>query len=233
MVPFYDMHNHSNDPKKLNTISTKPRGPGRPFTLEAIRDIQDGEQILISYNRCHSCWFDEEFEDCTTWSEYDTSDVFEVFGFTEFLPQNWSIRSSTHGENKREDDSGDEDDDTKFEGDGAFFCLEEEEDGLVVTFGNNFSKEKKEDVMPDDYDVAFLTEELERLRRLGAEKRKDHDGGGSVGMPGHEWDTTWTYYEAMVTAISAALLAVEEGYYENDYQLRGDGNGNKGDSDEL
>lgn len=42
MVPFYDMHNHSNDPKKLNTISSKPKRKGNPFFPRSIRDIAPG-----------------------------------------------------------------------------------------------------------------------------------------------------------------------------------------------
>ena len=52
MVPFYDMHNHSNNPKLLNTISIKPTEKGEPFILRATRDIEPGEQIYLSYNRC-------------------------------------------------------------------------------------------------------------------------------------------------------------------------------------
>ena len=88
-VPFYDMHNHSNDPKKLNTISAKPRRAGKPFVLHAIRDIKPGDQIYISYTRCNRCWHDESYKDCTTWSHYNSADVFDVshcaFNFTTAL----------------------------------------------------------------------------------------------------------------------------------------------------
>ena len=72
------MHNHSNDPKKLNTIHTKPRQPGKPFVLRATRDIKPSDQIYISYTRCNRCWHDETYKDCTTWSHYSSADVFDV-----------------------------------------------------------------------------------------------------------------------------------------------------------
>ena len=92
MVPFYDMSNHSNDPEKLNTVPEKPERPGEPFVLRAWRDIRPGEQIYISYNRCHRCWFDRSYKDCDSYSYYGTSDVFDIFGFVEDFPQSWKFK---------------------------------------------------------------------------------------------------------------------------------------------
>jgi hypothetical protein len=76
------MHNHSNDPKKLNTIHAKPHRPGKPFVLRAIRDIKPGDQIYISYTRCNRCWHDASYKDCTTFSHYSSPDVFDVSDFS-------------------------------------------------------------------------------------------------------------------------------------------------------
>jgi len=194
MVPFYDMHNHSNDPKKLNTRSIKPRQSGKPFVLKSIRDIGPGEQVLISYNRCNSCWFDEEYEDCTSFSHYGTMHLFDIFGFVEDFPQSWHFRA------KIEEGGRVVTDDLKF-------CLErsEEEDGdLLVKFGNNYSERPSEE-QPVEGNIVWLGEQLVRLKGLEDAMKTDEKVMETV--PGHEWYMVWRYHEALMTSISAAILA--------------------------
>jgi len=197
MVPFYDMHNHSNDPKKLNTISYKPKKKGRPFVLRAIRDIAPGEQIYISYNRCHRCWFDEEYTGCTSYSHYGTSEVFDVFGFVEDFPQMWKFRMNVDDE---EQEPG-----RPPQWDELNFCLEKAEDDdmhLVVSFGDNYVTKGEE---PSEENVKYLAEQLIRLDEL--EKSMKSDGVLMKTMPSYEWDMAWTYHQALMTSISAAMLA--------------------------
>jgi hypothetical protein len=198
MVPFYDMHNHSNDPKKLNTISYKPKKKGRPFVLRALRDIAPGEQIYISYNRCHRCWFDEEYTGCTSYSHYGTSEVFDVFGFVEDFPQMWKFRMNV------------DDEEEQVQGrpphwDELNFCLERSEDDdmhLVVSFGDNYVTEGEE---PSEANVKYLAEQLIRLNEL--EKSMKTDVELMKTMPSYEWEMAWTYHQALMTSISAAMLA--------------------------
>jgi len=204
MVPFYDMCNHSNDPKKLNTISAKPRRKGKPFILRATRDIAPGEQIFISYNRCNRCWFDPDYTDCTSWSHYGTSEIFDVFGFVEDFPQTWSLPMIL-------EDDDDEDEDW----DRLTFCLDREDDGtLWVTFGDNYSEDYEDDV-PNEEEYEFLSRTLARLHDIGNTIKTNETIKEE--MPSYEWEMIWRYEEALMTAISAAILAsdAEGTIYEN------------------
>eukprot|EP00571_Detonula_confervacea_P014899 CAMPEP_0172306364 /NCGR_PEP_ID=MMETSP1058-20130122/7441_1 /TAXON_ID=83371 /ORGANISM="Detonula confervacea, Strain CCMP 353" /LENGTH=540 /DNA_ID=CAMNT_0013018219 /DNA_START=146 /DNA_END=1768 /DNA_ORIENTATION=- len=193
MVPFYDMHNHSNDPKKLNTISAKPKRKGKPFYLRTIRDIAPGEQIFISYNRCNACWFDETYKDCTSYSHYGTPQLFDIFGFVEEFPQMWSFEMNV----------GDED---HAEWDDLKFCLEKRDDDgpLLVTFGDNYSP-YPDDEVPHMGNVQYLSNHLVRLTELESSLKEDSKMMES--MPKYEWDMAWTYHQAVMTSISAAMLA--------------------------
>mmetsp|Transcript_19707 Transcript_19707/g.29401 ORF Transcript_19707/g.29401 Transcript_19707/m.29401 type:complete len:483 (-) Transcript_19707:878-2326(-) len=194
MVPFFDMHNHSNDPKKLNAIPAKPKKKGKPFTMRAIRDIAPGEQIIISYNRCHGCWFDIEYEDCETKSFGGTDFLFSQFGFVEDYPQNWFIPQY------------EEDGTTLF--DEIRFCLDRDDKGelFVRRFGDNYSDEAEE--IPFDDNVEFLKDELDRMLKLEQKFKNDEELIKS--MPSYEWDTVWTYQKALVTAMSTAVETVEQ-----------------------
>lgn len=224
MVPFYDMHNHSNDPKKLNTISHKPKRKGRPFILRAIRDILPGEQIYISYNRCHRCWFDEEYKDCTSYSHYGTSEVFDIFGFVEDYPQMWTFRMKIENE---EDGGGDDDDEKKHQWDELKFCLERNDDNgddddddkrLVVTFGDNYVTKGEE---PTKANIKYLAVQLIRLHEL--ELSMKNDQALMKTMPRYEWDTAWNYHQALMTSISAAMLASDLLTSEDGESTNGEG----------
>lgn len=207
MVPFYDMHNHSNDPKKLNTISSKPKGPGKPFILRTIRDIKPGEQIFISYNRCNRCWFDESYEDCVSYSHYGTSQLFDIFGFVEDLPQMWNFRMKITNERTG-----------KEEWDTLSFCLEESAStgfgddeersnagsSLLVTFGDNHTPDEKAE-MPMEANIKYMGEQLVRMKELETLMKSDMKLMES--MPRYEWDMAWRYHEALMTAMSSSILA--------------------------
>eukprot|EP00986_Skeletonema_menzelii_P000608 scaffold167_cov140-Skeletonema_menzelii.AAC.6 len=188
MAPFFDMTNHSNDPKKLNAISTKPNRKGRPFTMRATRDIATGEQIINSYNRCHSCWFDEKYEDCETQDFRGTDQLFLQFGFVEDSPQFFHI--------------------PQYEEDGTLLddmtiCLDRNDRGevFVTRFGENGSRE--EDELPGTEYLMWLNEHLQRLHHLKGSLY--HDSALKKSMPSYEWDMTWTYHDAIFNAISAAF----------------------------
>ena len=197
MVPFYDMHNHSNDPKKLNTISYKPKKKGRPFVLRALRDIAPGEQIYISYNRCHRCWYDEEYKDCASYSHYGTSEVFDIFGFVEDYPQMWRFRMNVQEDEEKKRPQWDE----------LKFCLEKDDkdgdgDKLLVTFGDNYVTKGEE---PTEANMKYLAEQLIRLHELETSMKNDQVLMET--MPRYEWDMAWNYHQALMTSISAAMLA--------------------------
>jgi hypothetical protein len=193
MVPFYDMHNHSNDPKKLNTIVFKPEKKGKPFTMRATRDILPGEQILISYNRCHGCWFDEDYNECKVRSHDGTDHLFRQFGFVEDYPQFWKISQYDYNGKWLDD---------------VVFCLERDDDDdelFVRRFGDNYSNE--EDEIPRDGNVDWFKKHLKRLKRLKGLLVNDEELMKS--MPRYEWERTWAYHEALLNAMSTAVRAVK------------------------
>lgn len=194
MVPFYDMSNHSNDPEKLNTVSEKPERPGEPFVLRAWRDIRPGEQIYISYNRCHRCWFDRSYKDCDSYSYYDTSDVFDIFGFVENYPQTWKFKMNVgDGDRPRWDELN--------------FCLTRDNSsssGFAVTFGDNYTRDPDAE-LPIMANAVYLGKQLLRLAELEATMKNDDKVMET--MPKYEWEMAWTYHQALMTSISAALLA--------------------------
>jgi hypothetical protein len=192
MLPIYDMANHSNDPKKLNTHSFKPERAGKSFRFEASRKIMPGEQIYNSYNRCNPC-SEANFGLCETFSSTPTANMFAMFGFVEQMPQYWRFDCS-------EDDRDGE----------IVFCLDVDEEGEMEV-------EWFEDYMPDDLDVEFLERHLKRLRGLHSSKDKLEKelvlSEGEVDekkMPRLEWESIWMYYEELVRAMHAAVNAVPE-----------------------
>lgn len=203
MVPFYDMCNHSNDPAKLNTVSEKPERPGLPFILRAIRDIHPGEQIYISYNRCHRCWYDKSYTDCVSYSHYGTSDIFDVFGFVEDFPQSWKFTMNVGGDGDDGDDEG-----APPVWDTLKFCLTRDiTDSMsefVVSFGDNYTKDPNEEA-PNMSTVVYLGNQLTRLVEL--EDKWKTDIKFMKSMPNYEWEMAWTYHRALKISISAALLA--------------------------
>ena len=196
MVPFYDMHNHSNNPKLLNTISEKPGHTGDSFILRAIRDIEPGEQIIISYNRCHACWHDETYQNCDSHSHYGTSEVFDIFGFVEDYPQYWKFSMDIGTEERPEWDD-------------VEFCLERPEDDgpLVLTFGDNYTPRPADELpLPDN--IEWMGKQLIRLKEVEETLKGDKELMNS--MPKYEWDTAWRYHEALMTSLSAAVIASDD-----------------------
>ena len=226
MVPIYDMANHSNDRKKLNTISHKPNMAGEAFTFVASRTIHPGEQIYNSYNRCNVCsitqlkmetkTMDEENDDddCETYSYAKTFDIFVNFGFVELdYPQSWEFDTSrTNPDADIIDDdydsSDDDDDDTEIE-----FCLFKNEttDELTVHWGY--------DSEPNTRDIYWLKKQLVRLEKLHTEKvilkgqfvksgGEDDNNKDNNKMSTWEWESIWRYHDAVSRAISAAVQLV-------------------------
>jgi len=205
MVPFFDMHNHSNDPDEVNMIPIKPSEIGEPFVMRAIRDIPPGEQSIISYTRCNPCWHDATYEGCASRTSYLTPEIFEVFGFVEFLPQGWKFRMNMGT-------------DARPSYDDLYMCLRQDKEGtLEVTFGDNYTPITRiRDEMPTEENVRWLSYHVDRLVRLGERMEKDVELRGS--MPSYEWETIGTYMRAVLTAMSAAILAADPQEDSWDYE---------------
>merc|ERR1711957_392775 len=159
------------------------------FLLRSIRDIAPGEQIFISYNRCNRCWFDPTYKDCVSHSFYGTSELFFVFGFVEDYPQTWDYRMKLD-ENRS---------------DNLVFHLKKTADGqLQVTFGDNYST-NLEDEKPLAPNIIHMGKHLARLTELASSMKGDTALQRT--MPQYEWDMAWIYQGALMTSMSAAILA--------------------------
>lgn len=193
MVPIYDMMNHSNDPKKLNTLSYKPKEAGDVFRVVASRRIEPGEQVYNSYNRCSRCSIDlygVDNDKCETFSYYRTPDILSHFGFVEDFPQSWIFDSN---------DSSDDDMPSEFD-----ICLpKNSKTGEIdVYWGADRA---------DDRDIAWSETQVKRLHKLY--KKKDNlekelvgeDDEKKIGR--YQWDTIWRYHGALVTALESAIAA--------------------------
>ena len=192
MVPIYDMMNHSNDPKKLNTLTYKPIATGDVFRVVASRRIEPGEQVYNSYNRCNRCslsLFGVDPDECETFSGYSTSDILSYFGFVEDYPQSWLFDSN---------DSSDDDMPSEFD-----MCMlkNPETNEIDVYWGQDNA---------DDHDVKWAENQLKRLRNLLKKKDKVEDelvGEGDDKIGRYQWETIWRYHGALVSALEAAVDA--------------------------
>lgn len=109
------------------------------------------------------------------------------------------------------EDNDDDDEDW----DRLTFCLDREDDGtLWVTFGDNYS-EDYEDEVPNEDEYEFLSRTLARLHDISNTIKTNETIKEE--MPSYEWEMIWRYQEALMTAISAAILAsdAEGTIYEN------------------
>lgn len=188
MVPIYDMMNHSNDPKKLNTLSYKPKEAGDIFRVVASRRIEPGEQVYNSYNRCNKCSIDlfgVDPDECETFSGYRTSEILSYFGFVEDFPQSWVFDSS-------------EDENTPSLFDTCM--LKNPETGEIDVYWGEGEA--------DDHDIEWAAAQLKRLRKLLKKKDKWEEelvGDGEDKVGRYQWDTIWRYHGALETALEAAV----------------------------
>jgi hypothetical protein len=190
MIPIYDMMNHSNDPKKLNTLSYKPKSAGESFVFKASRKIEPSEEIFNCYNRCNTC--SKHFrEECETFSFRGTPDIFAHYGFVEELPQYWWFERQSGNEVIEME-----------------FCLEKNattDEPDITWIGS----------VPTAEDKSFYTQHLERLRQIQREKEilepqlVQSDGENSQGkMTRSEWEACWNYRNTLVIAIELVLESI-------------------------
>ena len=63
---------------------------GKDYQIVATRDVQAGEQLQNSYNKCK--WCDGLYANADNPEQYYvTPQLFEVYGFTESWPQRWIV----------------------------------------------------------------------------------------------------------------------------------------------
>jgi spermidine synthase len=86
LVPVLDIINHSNNGKLRNTEITSAIVEGTPVHVRALKKIQAGEQLFISYNDCVNCKKNEQ--DLIL---FRTPEIFRDYGFVESYPQRWGF----------------------------------------------------------------------------------------------------------------------------------------------
>jgi len=121
--------------------------------------------------------------------ELGTPHIFDLYGFTESYPQRWAI------------------------GNDLYFDIDEEvgTGKLVISWSN------MED-LPVAADIFILEELISELKSIG-DKHKFEAIDQYDGMKQSEWDTIWTFYDALSVALDNALLSATDfanggnGYY--------------------
>ncbi|KAL3917183.1 MAG: hypothetical protein SGILL_004834 [Bacillariaceae sp.] len=85
MIPAYDAYNHRNG-NWTNTRTIEAEGKHHETT--AIKTIEQGKEIYITYNQCEECGGRRNF--------YGSADIFRDYGFVEWLPQRWHYYMPKH-----------------------------------------------------------------------------------------------------------------------------------------
>lgn len=198
MIPIYDMMNHSNDPKKLNTLSHKPKTAGEAFVFKASRRIEPDEEIYNSYNRCGVCGLHRR-DDCETFSYRGTPDIFAHYGFVEELPRYWWFERFDDKKRVIETE----------------FCVDAnettDEPDVVRWIGS----------LPTKDDKAFYVHHLGRLGGILKEKneletrlvRSNLDDESELSsqqgkMTKLEWEACWNWHKALVAGLAAAIDSI-------------------------
>ena len=84
LIPIYDMINHINDLRKLNTDNTSVYEDG--MNVWASRAIEAGEEIFASYDDCKDCGNIVE--------EWGTAEILRDFGFVEPYPHTFFFKEA-------------------------------------------------------------------------------------------------------------------------------------------
>ncbi len=146
--PFYDMMNHHNGKyntaHKYNPYVTLDDSEIKPIGYEIVttKKITKSEEIYNSYNRCNIC---HEYFD-----HVGTPEIFNMFGFVEFMPQRWLFDFAR----------------VKFDLDWR--DADESTGDAVVSFL----------VPPSERGIALLQEELDRLSLFAAHRDDDPKDAG-------------------------------------------------------
>lgn len=84
LIPVFDMVNHRNG--RWTNVESNSAHEGKDIRVYATRDIDQGEQLYLSYNECTDC--------CCYAHTYTLPDFIRDYGFVEQYPQRWNIDSS-------------------------------------------------------------------------------------------------------------------------------------------
>jgi hypothetical protein len=111
MIPAYDAYNHRNG-NWTNTRTIEVEG--KHHETAAIKRIEEGSEIYISYNFCEECGGRRNF--------YGTAEILRDYGFVERLPQRWHYSMPKHYQ----------------------FDLDEDQDGVLKVYWDKKHRPKSE-----------------------------------------------------------------------------------------
>ena len=77
----------------------------------------------------------------------------------------------------------------------------------MFTFGDNCTP-RPEDELPLPDNIEWMGKQLIRLKEVEDTLKGDKKLMNS--MPKYEWDTAWRYHEALMTSLSAAVIASDD-----------------------
>jgi Spermine/spermidine synthase domain/SET domain len=134
MIPAYDAYNHRNG-KWTNTKTVETEGVAHETT--AIKTIEKGEEIYISYNFCEECGGRKKF--------YGTAEILRDYGFIERMPQRWHYFMPKHYQ----------------------FDLDENEDGaIVLSWHANFRPKSEENIDKAKLWISRQLRRLRRIKNI-------------------------------------------------------------------
>ena len=194
MVPVLDMYNHRNG-ASLNVESTSAHND-KDITAFALRDIKAGEQLQNSYSECmdHDCDFGE------IKYSYDTSLIFNDYGFLEFYPRRWPL-----GKQK------------------VIAEIDEDLETGKKSFQWIFDTPTRETILWMEQQLARLKGMEPKLRKMIA-KHKTSNAGEKHNNIQHEADSLLEYYEGYMEVFEMALehkddpVGVSEEQFEEDLE---------------
>jgi hypothetical protein len=137
LVPVFDVIGHRNGEHTNAHHTPIEHGPEEGVRVYASRDLEPGEEVLITYNFCEECR--------NRRLEYGTPELFRDYGFVEHLPQRWVFFFKNH--------------------DPIVFDLEEQNENDKKKHLVRWSGQYRLPTEPAD--VEFFTHEAARLEALG------------------------------------------------------------------
>ncbi|KAL3925821.1 MAG: hypothetical protein SGILL_000137 [Bacillariaceae sp.] len=134
MIPAYDAYNHRNG-NWTNTRTIEIEG--KHHETAAIKTIEAGSEIYITYNFCEECGGRRKF--------YGTAEILRDYGFVEMLPQRWHYDMPKHYQ----------------------FDLDEDEDGVLQIYWDRKHRPKNADTKEDaQVWIARELRRLRRLKNI-------------------------------------------------------------------
>eukprot|EP00980_Cylindrotheca_fusiformis_P012891 scaffold3210_cov113-Cylindrotheca_fusiformis.AAC.3 len=188
MVPLFDLIQHRNGDYTNTKTQVVDKECHRTI---ASRPIEAGEQIYKTHDLCDEC-NNEAIE-----HGYGTAEIFRDYGIIEDFPQRWSLQP---GAVELQSEQGDV---YVYSLENIRFSLLPDKDGTIQV---KWHESIQFDEPGRNYIRRIFRKEIQRLYRF---KNVVFDMSNPNGIPQHEWDGTWNYYDAIKTAFVYAIHSLD------------------------